>query len=142
MLPVDLDSEDYRFHKTLHQDIELKQDEWGSKWDMQFENGDVVNITGEASLKNAICIVIMTRFRELNNDLYTNFGCRIHELIKANASEMVKRKLEYYTEDVLKKMRRVHKVNEIIVNKIGYGYKIYFHITSISDISVEGEVQI
>ena len=90
MLPCDFDDDDYRFYKTLNEDILLKPNKW-NEWDMQFHEGDVVNVTGHDSLHNAICIAIMTRYQELkHNPLYSDFGCRIHELIKANKSEMGK----------------------------------------------------
>lgn len=143
MLPVDYEGDDYRFHKTLHQDILLVQDEWHSKWDMQFENGDVVNVTGGESLRNAVCIAIMTRFKELDhNSLYAGFGCRIHEVIKANMSSIVRKKIEYFTEDVLQNMRRIKSINDISVTELDHGYNVYFNITSISDKVVSGEVEI
>ena len=111
MLPCDFDDDDYRFYKTLNEDILLKPNKW-NEWDMQFQEGDVVNVTGHDSLHNAICIAIMTRYQELkHNPLYSDFGCRIHELIKANKSEMVKYKIELFVQDVLRNMRRVRKIN-------------------------------
>lgn len=147
MLPIDEESEDYRFYKTLNEDIQLKPDEWND-WDMQFENGDVVNVTGQESLENAICIAIMTRYKELqNNQLYTNFGCRIHELIKANKSKMVKYKISLFVEDVLKKMRRIKTINwiEVTDNPDGawFKYQVDFSVTSLADdLLVEGSVNL
>ena len=65
MLTVDQDSDDFKFFKTLNEDVKLQSDEY-NRWDIQFENQDYVNITGKDSLVNAICIAIMTRFNELD----------------------------------------------------------------------------
>ena len=70
MLPVNEDSIDYQFFKTLNEDIKLTPNEYG-EWDMVFEDGDIVNVTGAESLANAIVILILTRYGELkNNPLY------------------------------------------------------------------------
>lgn len=64
------EDEGHRFYQTLHEDILLKPNKW-NEWDMQFQEGDVVNVTGHDSLHNAICIAIMTRYQELkHNPLY------------------------------------------------------------------------
>lgn len=151
MLPQNEDNlEDYRFYKTLNEDIELVQDE-NNQWDIKFEKTDkgedLINLTGRESLRNGIIIAIMTRFEELyHNQLYEDFGCRVHELIKKNKSSMVRYKIELYIEDVLKKMRRVKKVDEIIItdnpNSQWYAYKVFFKVTSISDETVSGELDI
>lgn len=145
-LPVDLESDNFRFYKTLHEDVLLKPDE-NNKWDVQFSNGDWINVSGQDSLRNAICIAIMTRYKELEEmSLYNDFGCRIHELIKEKTSNMHRYKMELFIEETLRKMRRVHKVNEIIVEeKMGNDYfihRISFSVTSISDELVEGSVEI
>ena len=49
MIPVDVEDEGYRFYKTLNEDIQLKPDEY-NQWDMVFENGDIVNLTGHDSI--------------------------------------------------------------------------------------------
>ena len=146
MLPIDVEDEGYRFYKTLNEDIELKPDEH-NQWDMTFENGDIINLTGHDSLRNAICIAIMTRYKELkHNQLYTEFGCRVHELIKANKSSMVEYKLELFIEDTLEHMRRVQKVNWINItdNPKGniYKYQVDFNVTSINDKIVTGRVEL
>ncbi|MDO5849320.1 MAG: hypothetical protein Q4P18_07280 [Methanobrevibacter sp.] len=145
MLPADTESESYRFYKSLNEDILLKPNEF-NEWDMQFENGDVVNVTGYESLQNAICIAIMTRFKELKNPLYADFGCRIHELIKANKSRMVEYKIELFITEVLTNMRRVKKINWIKVtdnpNNEFFKYLVEFSVTSIYDKIVEGEVNL
>ncbi|MBQ9024855.1 MAG: hypothetical protein IJ104_00535 [Methanobrevibacter sp.] len=146
MLPIDYEDEGYRFYKTLNEDIELKPDEH-NQWDMTFENGDIINLTGHDSLRNAICIAIMTRYKELShNQLYNEFGCRVHELIKANKSRMVEYKIELFIEDVLTHMRRVKKVNYVNItdNPKGntYKYLVEFNVTSISDKTVMGRVNL
>ena len=145
-LPHDFtEDEGHRFYQTLNEDILLKPNKW-NEWDMQFQEGDVVNVTGHDSLHNAICIAIMTRYQELkHNQLYSDFGCRIHELIKANKSEMVKYKIELFVQDVLRSMRRVRKINWIeITEKYSepYNYTVTWSVNSISDETIEGEVSI
>lgn len=143
-LQINLDSDDFRFYKTLHEDVLLKPDEF-NQWDVQFSNGDWVNVTGQDSLKNAICIAIMTRYQELDMPLYKDFGCRIHELIKGNTGNMHRYKMELFVEDVLKKMRRIHKINDITVETVDseiFKHRISFSVTSISDELVEGSVEV
>lgn len=143
MLTVDQDSDDFKFFKTLNEDVKLKQDDY-NRWDIQFENQDYVNITGKDSLVNAICIAIMTRFNELDfMSLYEDFGCRAHELIKANKSDMVKYKIELFVTEVLENMRRVFEVNEIeVTDSDTYSYNVFFNITAINDEIVQGSVSI
>ena len=88
-LPVDYESEDYKFYKTLNEDAELIPIGNGEHYDVNFENGDYVNLTGKNSLSNAIVIAILTRFTELSDiEIYEDFGCRVHDLIKANQEEI------------------------------------------------------
>lgn len=143
MLKIDTESDDYRFFKTLNEDVKLKPDEY-NRWDIQMINGDYVNITGIESLHNAICIAIMTRFQELHdNPLYDEFGCRIYELIKANKSEMVIYKIKLFTEDVLEKMRRIKEINWInVTDSDNHKYTIQFNVTSINDEIVEGTINV
>lgn len=151
MLPQNEDSiDDYKFFKTLNEDIKLKQDE-NNQWDIVFEDydrgHDLVNVTGKESLINGICIAIMTRYQELyHNPLYEDFGCRIHELIKKNKSQMVKYKIELFCEDTLKRIRRIKKVNEIVVtdnpNNQFYAYKVFFTITCHDDSTLSGSVNL
>ena len=115
-------------------------DEYGA-FDIHMENGDYVNVTGKKSLGNAIVIAIMTRFNELHDiPLYENFGCRIHDLIKDNQSEMVEYEMELFITDVLENMRRIHEVNELQLTPTPEGHKIYFKVTDINDEMVSGSV--
>lgn len=142
-LYVSLDDDNFRFYKELHEDVQLKPNT-NNKWDIQFHNGDWVNVTGHESLKNAICIAIMTRYTELTQlPLYTGFGCRIHELIKDNVTSMHLYKMEIFIEEVLKKMRRIHRVNEITITEYPeepFKRLISFTVTSINDELVEGSI--
>ena len=61
-LTVDTTSDDFRFYKTLNEDVQLKADSF-NRFDIQFDNYDYVNVTGNESLYNAIIIAIMTRFQ-------------------------------------------------------------------------------
>lgn len=140
-LPVDTESYDYRFNKTLNEDVKLTSNEYG-EWDIKIEDGDYVNVTGLESLANACIIMIMTRYNELhNNPLYTGFGCRVHELIKDNQTSMVLYKMELFITEALESMRRVQTVNSVNVKRNdAYGFNIYFDITSINDETIRGGV--
>ena len=146
-LPVDTDSDDYRFLKTLNEDVEvLPVSPTANHWDIQMKNGDYVNVTGKDSLRNAICIAIMTRFQELDYiPLYDEFGCRAHQLIKANKSEMVRYEIELYITEVLENMRRIQEINSIKVTDSdtdSYSYNVDFNVTSVTDEIVSGGVLI
>ena len=137
MLPVNEDSIDHQFFKTLNDDIKLTPNQYG-EWDMVFEDGDIVNVTGAESLANAIVILIMTRYGELkNNPLYKNdFGCRVHEIPKDNITNLNQYKVEKYIEESVKKMRRVKTINSIQVTPHAVGYKGVLAVTSINDTDV------
>lgn len=142
-LKVDTESEDYRFNKTLNEDVQLISNNYG-KYDLNFQNEDYVNVTGKNSLFNAIVIAIMTRFDELKDiPHYEGFGCRVHELIKSLKSDMVEYEMEVFIMDVLENMRRINEVNELTITDCGeQKYKVYFNVTSINDEMVSGEVDI
>lgn len=139
VLPVDKESYIYNFYKNLNEDVKLKSDEYG-RWDLDFdlENDDWVQVNGFESVINACIIAIMTRYDELEfMPLYDEFGCRVHELVKANKSRNVKYKIELFVVDVLTNMRRVKKVNWVEVvdssNDEYYNYKIVFNISCLID---------
>ncbi len=143
-LPVDYESEQHRFYKTLNMDVQLKPSSDKSKhYDVQMENGDFVNVISHDSLHNAIVIAIMTRFNELNISVYENFGCRVHELIKARQTERVKYQIELFITDVLENIRRIKEIEsvEVIVDEDNL-YKINYHVLSISDELVSGSVRL
>ena len=137
MLPVNEDSIDYQFFKTLNEDIKLTPNEYG-EWDMVFEDGDIVNVTGAESLANAIVILIMTRYGELKtNPLYKNdFGCRVHEIPKDNITNLNQYKVEKYIEESVRRMRRVKTINSIQVTPHAVGYMVVLSVTSINDTDV------
>lgn len=146
-LPVDYESDDYQYFKTLNEDVQvLPRSPTADHWDIQMNNGDYVNVTGKDSLRNAICIAIMTRFNELDyNQLYDGFGCRAHQLVKANKSEMVRFEIEVYVSEVLENMRRIQEVNSLKVsdsNYEAYSYSVEFNVTSINDEIVTGSVNL
>ena len=127
----------------MNEDVQLRPiNDKAEHWDIQMKDGDYVNVTGKESLENAICIAIMTRFRELDYiPLYDEFGCRAHELIKANKSDMVRYKVELFVTEVLEKMRRVQTVNQVTVSdSTESSYQIDFNVTSIEDEIVTGSV--
>jgi len=142
-LPIDFESDDYRFYKTLNEDVQLVPNQY-HKYDLNMVDGDYVNVTGKESLHNAIVITILTRFGELqNNPIYDEFGCRVHELIKANKSEMVLYEIEVFIMEVLENMRRIQEVNWLeITDSENEKYHVEFNVTSINDEIVAGGVEI
>lgn len=143
-LPLDTESAAYRFYKTLHEDVRLVSNEYG-EWDIDFKDDDWVNCTGIDSLVNACIIAIMTRLDEMDYvDLYTGFGCRVHELIKQNKSRNIIYHMEIFITEVLHSMRRVAKVNYVEItdnpDNQDYHYRINFSVTCITDEDVEGEL--
>lgn len=140
---IDYESEDYRFYKTLNEDVQLKQNDAG-EWDISIENGDYVNVTGNQSLHNAIIIAILTRMGELkNNPIYNEFGCRVHELIKENKTEKVFYKVELYVTETLEKIRRINTVDLVEVTESDiHGYHIFFKVTNINDEIITGSVDV
>lgn len=134
VLPVDYESKDYLFYKHLNEDVRLKSDEYGM-WDIDFdfERDDWVNVVSADSVFNACVIAIMTRFQELEfMELYEDFGCRVHELIKDNKSRNVMYNMSLFVSEVLENMRRIKKVNwvNIIDNPDDdlYTYKVSFSV--------------
>ncbi len=141
MLKYDTDDK----NKSLNYDWKLKQDNDSGLWDLEMKDFDVVNVADIESLRNGICIAIMVRYEELwRNKTYEEFGCRIHELIKANKSNMVRYKISKYIENSLKKIRRIQSVNNITVtdnpDSNFHSYKVFFDVTSINDETVQGSV--
>ena len=142
VLPVDTESYNYRFYSNLNNDVKLKSNEYG-EWDIVFDNdlNDWVNIDGFDSLANACIIAIMTRFNELKIETYEDFGCRVHELIKTNKSRNIIYRIELFITDTLESIRRVRKVNWVIVednpNHNKYNYLCKFCVSCTSDEDLE-----
>ena len=143
VIPINYESEDYRFFKTLNEDVQLKPVGNGKHYDIQFMNGDYVNVAGKESLYNAIVIAIMTRFNELSDiKLYDEFGCRVHELLKARFTEMVEYEMIVFLTETLENMRRIKEVHQVDLIKLDDIYKISFRIKSINDEMIAGSVEI
>ena len=141
-LPIDTDSYDYKFNKTLNEDVRLVSDEYG-KYDLDMDNGDYINVLGNESLLNACIIAILTRYNELKeNPTYNGFGCRVHDLVKENQKKLTKFKLETYINEVLTNMRRIRKVNYINITQEPEVYEVEFSITSINDEIVKGSLSL
>ncbi|MBX7076673.1 MAG: hypothetical protein K1X33_05105 [Methanobacteriaceae archaeon] len=138
-------SESERFYKTLNRDILLEKQENG-KYDLIMENDDYHITKSVDSLYNACIISCLTGFNEIgsrfNNETYTDFGNHAYELLKQNKSGLLIFKLEEYFKNVLNKIRRVSKVNELIISESiinPYAYNVYFKVTSIDDKTINGE---
>ena len=140
-LPIDTTSYDYKFNKTLNEDVKLKSDEYGF-FDLDMRNGDYINVTGLDSLLNACIIAIMTRYGELtDNPTYDEFGCQAHELPKQNQNNLFLFKLETYITNTLSEMRRVLTVNSVNIKRVDiHDYQVEFDITSINDETIKGSV--
>ena len=141
-LPHNFDNINHKLYKSLNEDVKLTSDEYG-RWDLKFDNGDIVYVDGLKSLENACVIAIMTRYNELKNPLYLDFGCRVHELIKENQSTMVVYKIKEFIKDTLRRMRRIKSVNWVevsISHDDYYKYKVSFSITSIDDRSLNSSL--
>lgn len=142
-LPVDYESEDYRFYKTLNEDVQLKPVGKGKHYDIEFEDEDFVNVTGNDSLYNAIVIAIMTRFNELSDiPLYDGFGCRAHELVKSRFTDMVAYEMMLFITETLEKMRRIKEVHNVEVKQKGDIHEISFRVTGITDEIIAGSVEL
>lgn len=129
-----IDEIDGEFFSTLNEDIKLSPNEYG-EWDMVFEDYDVVNATGLESLANAITILIMTRYGELKHNLLykDDFGCKVHQIVKDNISNLNTYKIEKYMDEAIKRMRRVKRINYIQVKPKQVGYNVVLSVTSIDD---------
>ena len=143
-LPVDTESAAYMFYTNLHEDVKLISNEYG-EWDIDFKDDDWVNCTGFDSLVNACIIAIMTRLDEMDYvDLYTGFGCRIHELIKQNKNRNILYHMEIFITEVLTNMRRIERVNYVEItdspNNQEYHYRVNFNVTCRADEDNEGEI--
>ena len=139
-LPVDVNSYDYKFNKTLNEDVKLKSDKYGF-FDLDMCNGDYINVTGTNSLLNACIIAIMTRYNEIQNSTYENFGCRIYDLIKDNHTTMFLFKLETYVTETLSRIRRIYSVDNVqITEQPNDQFLIEFQVTSVNDEIVAGSV--
>lgn len=125
---------DKEFYSTLNEDIKLSPNEFG-EWDMVFEDYDLVNATGLESLSNAITILIMTRYSELKHNLLykDDFGCKIHQIVKDNITNLNNYKIEKYIDEAIKRMRRVKRINYIQVKPEQNGYNVVLSVTSIDD---------
>ena len=142
MLPIDPSSYDYKFNKTLNEDVKLTSNQYG-QCDISFKNGDYENITGIESLENACKIALLTRFDEIKTDTYAEFGCHVHQLIKENQTPFTKYKLELYATEVLEKMRRIDSVDSVtITDNNDAHYNVSFTVTGINDEKISGSVTI
>ena len=138
VLPVNEEDYSYRFYKTLNNDVKLKSNEYG-EWDIVFDNknNDWINVAGFDSISNACIIAIMTRFNELDIPLYEDFGCRCHELIKANKSKNILYRIELFVTETLESIRRISKVNWVVVtdnpDNEKFNYRVDFSISCMRD---------
>lgn len=78
-------------------DIQLKRSS-NNKYDWEFRNGDLVDVTGDASLVSAIRHALLLKSNELEQVAYTGQGNKLTDIIKSNdvasAEEIVKETFE------------------------------------------------
>lgn len=133
--------------KTLNKDINLIERDNGL-WDYQNKFGDLVISTGKQSLRNALIIACLTSWNYLNrkgNPTYETFGNRAYEELKKKKSRMVEYKIRQYFIEVLNRIRRVQKVEDITVYDSPTdlnSYTVNFTVTSINDEIVKGKFTI
>ena len=142
-LPINTESYDYKFRKTLNQDVQLTNTDH-TQFDIVIENGDYKNITGHQSLNNACIIAILTRYGELTeNPTYRNFGCHAHQIIKQNKTKINRYKLEAYITQTLQKIRRIRTVNNVqVIEDSKDTYTVNFNVTSHNDETITGKVNL
>ena len=143
-LPINTESYDYKFQKTLNMDVQLKNTDQ-TQFDITIENGDYKNITGNTSLNNACIIAILTRYGELTeNPTYKNFGCHAHKILKSNRTKLNTYKLETYITQTLQQIRRIRTVNEVRIHETEEKntYNVYFNVTNHNDETINGTVNL
>lgn len=131
-------------YKTQNKDHKLIPKSNGL-YDVSYVAGDITPTEGLDSLKNAIIIKIMTAYQELyhtSNPTYQNFGNRAWSLIKANRTSTTAYKIEQYTLEALKEIRRIRTVDELKVteDKTCDGYVLEYTVTSINDEQVTDKI--
>lgn len=131
--------------ETLNKDIDLIPMRYG-KYDRNLVNSDWVQLSGEDSLRMAIQIKIMTIFNELkSNPTYFGFGNKAWLYVKDNNTLLNQVTIRDLTMTALKEIRRIKSVDVLTVaNDITdpYSILINFAVTSISDQTVAGSVQV
>ena len=142
-LPINTESYDYKFQKTLNMDVQLKNTDQ-TQFDIIIENGDYKNITGTQSLNNACIIAILTLYGELTeNPTYQTFGCHAHKILKSNRTKLNTYKLETYITQTLQQIRRIRTVNEVRIHETEKNtYTVNFNVTSHNDETIQGKVNL
>lgn len=124
-------------YTNLNLDVELTPKPYGL-YDLNYVAGDIVQTKGLNSLRNAIIIKIMTAFQELYNTgniTYQDFGNHVWSQIKANHTESTHYKIEQYTLQALKEIRRIKSVDELkVIEDENYdGYNVKYTVTALND---------
>lgn len=139
---------------ALGYDIEIQSSPEGhihdfNHWDLIMENHDYTITSGEDTLFNACVIAVLTGYNEIGdryeNETYSEFGDPAYELLKTNKSELVKFKIEEYIKKVLKNIRRVMEIVEVVVSEDEfnpYAYNVFFHVIGLDDEHASGEVNL
>lgn len=128
--------------ETLNKDIKLVSDDFGV-YDFGVNKQDFILVTGEESLKNALILAVLTSWNELSDlSTYIGFGNRAYELVKANQNKLTQFKVEQYMKETVEKIRRVKKINELIVTPVLDGFEVIVNVTGINDEDVKVELNL
>ncbi len=149
-----INNEEQEFYITQGHDIEIQSSPEGhihdyNHWDLVMENDDYTITSGEDTLFNACAIAILTGYNEMGdryeNSTYSMFGNPAYGLLKTNKSELVKFKIEEYIKKVLKSIRRVGELVEVVVSEDEfnpYAYNVFFHVIGLDDEHASGEINL
>lgn len=129
-------------NELFNKDIDLNDTGYGY-WDICVEDKEFVTLNGLKSLENGIIIAILTRFNELKQlPSYDNFGCKVHDLIKARKTRLNEFKIKTYIKESVEAMNRIKKVDDVTLTPTRLGYKAKIYCTSINGNKVSVEVNL
>ena len=107
-------------YTTLNKDIGLIKRS-NERWDLWFDEGDIVKAEDFHSLNVGIIVACLTSWNYMNrygNPTYSEFGNRAYQLLKSNVSDMTVYKIREYFMEVLNRMRRVYEVVSLNVSEL------------------------
>ena len=127
-------------NELFNKDINLNDTGHGY-FDIQINNKELDIVTGLDSVENGIIIAILTRFNELKKlPSYSDFGCRVYELIKAPATKLNQAKVRNYIKESVNAMNRISSVDKVTLTPTQLGYNVMVECTTINGNLVRTEV--